>query len=120
MYNPLVRESDCKIGVVPDPMATIFIDGQSDCIRHNALTSGQRPVISCEWQPPEDIPEESPPVEYPPGAPEEEPFVPETEPPPPPEEIPRETKSLNNDKFFRLLPGRNNNINQEVNNYVRG
>jgi hypothetical protein len=47
---------------------------------------------SCyEWQPPGDVPPEPPPVEFPPGTPEEEPFNPEVEPPPAPEEIPDKT-----------------------------
>lgn len=48
------------------------------------------PVSSCEWRPPDDVPPELPPVEFPPDTPEEEPFIPEVEPPLPPQEIPDE------------------------------
>ena len=102
--------------VVPDRMAIISGKEVSVCARPPV----KNPAIYCEWRPPEDVPMESPPAEYPPGIPEEEPFVPETEPPPPPEEIPRETAALNKDIFSRHTLARNNNIHLEVNNYVRG
>ncbi|HKK15100.1 MAG TPA: hypothetical protein VJ981_00225 [Gammaproteobacteria bacterium] len=44
-------------------------------------------LVSMEWQPPDDIPGETPPSEFPPEPPEQEPPVPE-EVPPPPKEIP--------------------------------
>lgn len=50
-------------------------------------------MVSMEWQPPDDVPEETPPSEFPPGPPEQEPPAPEEVPPPPketPGEPPRE------------------------------
>lgn len=47
----------------------------------------------CEWRPPDDVPSGPPPVEFPPGTPEEEPFIPEVEPPLPPQEIPDEPET---------------------------
>ena len=121
---------------------------RSDCTNRNVLLPRENPVLRCEWRPPEDVPIESPPVEYPPGMPEEEPFIPEAEPLPPPVEVPREKSPVTNHNCF--IPGfvngaslhhfyilssvngaslhhfsrcslaRNNTIKQKNCNYVRG
>ena len=95
----VVRVSGWVDRDIPKLMATFNIKFSEHSNRNELLPRGN-PVLHCEWRPPDDVPIGPPPVEFPPDTPEEEPFIPEVEPPPPPDEKPQEKEPVTTSPVF--------------------